>query len=309
MLTLLQAEIERDDRAAYRPYSASVKRVEQLTPHFVRVTFTGPDFATFGTDQLDQRVKIVFPLAGHGLTDFGSDPDWYTAWRALPEGERGPFRTYTVRAVRPAELELDVDFVAHGDGGPAARWLNAAMVGDEVTIVGPDARSIHSAVGIDWHPGTATHVLLAGDETATPAICAIIESLAPEITVRAFIEVPGAEDTFDLAAAHDQAEVTWLHRGVDVPLEQAVREWAAREPRYFASALATATQELEEIDVDRETLWDSPEESAGEFYAWIAGESAMIKSVRRFLVTETGIDRKRVAFMGYWRLGKSEAFE
>jgi len=309
MLTLLHTEIERDYRAAYRPYSASVKRVEQLTSHFVRVTFTGAEFATFGTDQLDQRVKIVFPVAGHGLTDFGSDPDWYTAWRALPEAERGPFRTYTVRAVRPAELELDVDFVAHGDGGPAARWLATASAGDEVTIVGPDARSIHSAVGIDWHPGTATQVLLAGDETATPAICAIIESLAPHITVRAFIEVPGADDTFDLPGAPEQSQVTWLVRGDDVPLEQAVRDWAAADPRYFASALATAAQELEEIDVDTETLWDSPEESTGEFYAWIAGESAMIKSLRRFLVTETGIDRKRVAFMGYWRLGRSEAFE
>ena len=309
MLTLLHAEIERDDRAAYRPYSAAVKRVEQLTSHFVRVTFTGAEFATFGTDQLDQRVKIVFPVAGHGVTDFGSDPDWYTAWRALPEAERGPFRTYTVRAVRPAELELDVDFVAHGDGGPAARWLATASAGDEVTIVGPDARSIHSAVGIDWHPGTATHVLLAGDETATPAICAIIESLAPHITVRAFIEVPGADDTFDLPGAPEQSQVTWLVRGDDVPLEQAVRDWAAADPRFFASALATAAQELEEIDVDTETLWDSPEESTGEFYAWIAGESAMIKSLRRFLVTETGIDRKRVAFMGYWRLGRSEAFE
>jgi NADPH-dependent ferric siderophore reductase len=47
--------------------------------------------------------------------------------------------------------------------------------------------------------------------------------------------------------------------------------------------------------------------TGSDFYAWLAGESSVIKTLRRFLVSETGIDRKRVAFMGYWRLGKSEA--
>jgi NADPH-dependent ferric siderophore reductase len=42
------------------------------------------------------------------------------------------------------------------------------------------------------------------------------------------------------------------------------------------------------------------------FYAWIAGEAAVIKDVRRYLVREVGIDRKQVAFMGYWRQGKAE---
>ena len=103
--------------------------------------------------------------------------------------------------------------------------------------------------------------------------------------------------------------VTWLFRDSGEGLESAVRAWAAAEPQVLASAIAAQRQELEEIDVDREMLWDSPDDSPGEFYAWLAGESAIIKTLRRFLVSETGIDRKRVAFMGYWRLGKSEAQE
>jgi NADPH-dependent ferric siderophore reductase len=299
-------EIEREDRASYRPYAATVVRIRQLTPHFVRVTFTGPDFATFGTDGLDQRVKLVLPIDGFGLYDFGDDADWYTTWRALPAEQRNPFRTYTVRAIRPRERELDVDFVAHGDGGPAAQWLNAARVGDVVTIVGPDARSIHSSQGIDWRPGTATHVLLVGDETAAPAISSILESLDPAVTAHAFIEVPSVDD-FQQLDTH--ASVTWLARGEQSGLEAAVRSWAAADPAFFASAVAASAQVVEEIDVDREMLWDSPEAATGEFYAWLAGESAIIKTLRRFLVSETGIDRKRVAFMGYWRLGKAEAQE
>jgi NADPH-dependent ferric siderophore reductase len=64
-----------------------------------------------------------------------------------------------------------------------------------------------------------------------------------------------------------------------------------------------------DIDVDRELLWDSPEDGDGEFYAWIAGEAATVKTLRRLLVTQHGVDRKRVAFMGYWRLGQAERIE
>jgi NADPH-dependent ferric siderophore reductase len=42
-----------------------------------------------------------------------------------------------------------------------------------------------------------------------------------------------------------------------------------------------------------------------DLYAWIAGESWMVKALRRSLVTELGVDRRQVAFMGYWREGVS----
>src|SRR5699024_6817314 len=44
----------------------------------------------------------------------------------------------------------------------------------------------------------------------------------------------------------------------------------------------------------------------GAFYAWLAGEAAVIKALRRHLVSELGLDRKQVSFMGYWRQGRPE---
>ena len=304
-------------RPAYRPYRASVARLVQLTPNFVRVTFTGDDFDTFGTDGLDQRLKIVFPIDGYGISDIGADDEqtiadgsWYARWRALPDERRNPFRTYTVRAIRPGERELDVDMVSHGDGGPASRWLNRATVGDEVVIVGPDAGSIDSAIGIDWHPGAATQLLLAGDETAAPAICAVLESLPHGRRAQAFIEVPDAADRLPIDLPSG-CSVTWLHRGggpVGTNLDPAVRGWVADNLAVIRPALAASAQQLDDVDVDLELLWDSPEEvTDGHFYAWLAGEASAIKLLRRFLVSETGIDRKRVAFMGYWRAGRAEA--
>ena len=294
-----------DERPAYRPYRATVTGVRALSPSFARLTFTAPDFEFFAPHGLDQRIKLLFPLNGR-LADVGADGAWFDAWRALPDELRNPMRTFTVRAVRAEQREIDIDFVSHGDGGPAARWLASAAPGAELVIVGPDVRSLTSTGGIDWHPGSARELLLAGDETAAPAICSILESLPAGVRARAFLSVPSAADAVPLVSAAT-VDVTWLGRDAGAePIESAVRAWAAGNPAVYGPALSRSTQELEEVDVDVDMIWDSPEDAPGEFYAWIAGESGMIKSLRRYLVSELGVDRTRVAFMGYWRLGKAE---
>lgn len=334
MLTSLNsgaaAQVVKDDRPAYRPYPVTVARVRRLSPHYARVTFTGEDLRWFGTDGLDQRVKIVFPRADGFLCDVGADdPEilaagtWYARWRELPEDERCPFRTYTVRHVRPEAREVDIDMVLHADGGPAARWAATAAVGDRVVLVGPDARSRESRVGIDWAPGGATELLLAGDETAAPAICSILESLPRGRRAHAFIEVPDAGDALDVVLPVG-AHITWLPRSGRAHgelLVPAIARWVDEHSDVLATGLAVSAQSLEDVDVDAETLWDSPsvrvlpvdlcrrgsERCGHDFYAWFAGEAGVIKTLRRMLVTDSGVCRQRVAFMGYWRLGRAEA--
>lgn len=305
-------------RPAYRPYDVRVRAVERLSPHFVRVTFTGPQLEWFGTAGLDQRIKVVLPLPDvpGGFADFGQAQeagDWYERWRALPTGRRNPFRTYTVRRVDAAARELVVDFVVHHDAGPAGAWAERAAVGDALVVVGPDERSPQSRLGLDWHPGTARRLLLAGDETAAPAICSILESLDPRCEVDAFVEVPDADDALRPDIPADSGvRLTWLARAArphGTALIEAVTAWTGSHTEVLTRAAAPRPQLLEEIDVDRDLLWDSPEDGDGEFYAWMAGESATVKTLRRLLVSECGVDRKRVAFMGYWRLGQSERVE
>lgn len=298
------AVAERPVKPAARPFTVSVQRIQRLTPTFLRITFTGADLDEFGTDGLDQRVKIMLPLPGIGFTPL--DPaNWWGAWRELPDELRNPLRTYTVRAVRTELSEIDIDFVAHGDTGPASRWATNATVGDDLIIIGPSLRTDGLVSGVEWKPGDATHVLLAGDETAAPAICSIVSSMPRDAKGCAFIEVPTLADALPIDAP-DGVHVTWLARN-GAPhgsaLDPAVRAWTD-------SFITDGHQgeRLADVDIENGILWEVPEPTShsGGLYAWLAGEAGVIKTLRRFLVSETGLDRHQVAFMGYWRVGRAE---
>jgi NADPH-dependent ferric siderophore reductase len=297
----------RQAKPSYRPFQVSVAAIRQLTDTFTRVTFTGPDLHEFGTAGLDQRVKVVLPLPEVGVTPLPEDESWYEAWRNLPDEARNPIRTYTVRTVRPALREIDIDFVTHGDAGPASRWVRHAAVGDRLAVVGPDANGENPQSGIEWRPGDARTVLIAGDETAAPAICSILAALPRDARGRAFIEVPHEGDALEISAP-EGVEVTWLARARGnsahgVALEEAVRDWTTRFVTHKHRAAEPA-----DVDIEHEILWDVPPvvKPGAELYSWLAGEAAVIKTLRRFLVSETGIDRRQVAFMGYWRDGRAE---
>lgn len=289
---------------AFRPFAVHVARVRALSPSFLRVTFTGADLDGFGSQGADQRIKVLLPLPATGLADCPRGDDWFAEWRAVPDERRNPMRTYTVRAARPLEREVDVDFVLHGPTGPASTWALRARPGDEVVLIGPDARFPGSPGGVEWRPPTgARALLLAGDETAVPAICAITEALPAGTGARVVLEVPTEDDVLDLDVPAD-VRVTWLPR----------RCGTADRPRgvLLTAAVCAAAEEIggasgtadaDEVDPDG-LVWEVPEDAlAAGAYAWLAGEAGVVTGLRRHLLREAGFDRRSVAFMGYWREG------
>lgn len=296
----------------YRTYRTTVAHRTQLSPNFLRVTLTGPDLVHFGTAGLDQRIKLVLPLPDGSFTDVGQFDDtvgmmeWYRRWRELPDETRNPIRTYTIRAVRPEVREIDVDFVLHGTEGPASAWASAAAPGAPLVVIGPDARADETG-GLEWNPGDAGSVLIAGDETAVPAICAIVESLPAHVTGSVYIEVPTEADALPLAAPEGVA-IRWLARGSaahGLRLSAAVHAWGETRAAEDEPAATTGT-DLADPSED-EVLWEVPDAAVGSCYAWLAGEASTITALRRHLVRDLGIDRRSVAFMGYWRRGRAEA--
>ncbi|MBM7494569.1 NADPH-dependent ferric siderophore reductase [Micromonospora luteifusca] len=292
--------------APWRVFAVTVRAVRRLSPSFARVTFTGADLDRFADNGYDQRIKLALPLPGqHGVT-LPEGADWYAQWRALPEHLRNPIRTYTVRAVRPHLAEVDVDLVLHGDSGPATRWARRVDAGDHIAMVGPDAGYDGDHGGVEFRPPTGATLLLAGDETAVPAISAICERLPLAARGTVVLEVPDADDVLPLVAPPG-VDVRWLSRGVSGYGSRLVPAVADAAGELLAPGTTPAAQPVPDVDVDTEILWEVPDEvAAAPLYAWLAGEAGVIRHLRRHLVAERGLDRRAVAFMGYWRLGRAD---
>jgi NADPH-dependent ferric siderophore reductase len=293
----------------FRVFAVAVGRLRRLSPSFLRVTFTGSELRDFADNGFDQRIKLILPLADGGLDHLPTGPDWYSLWRDLPADRRNPIRTYTVRAVRREAAEVDVDIVLHGDAGPASRWANRVTAGDRAVLVGPDARFPGPHGGIEFRPPPRTHaMLLAGDETAAPAITAILERLPRDARGEALLEVPATGDAWPVDGPPGMT-VRWLPRDGGAPGSRLVPAVEEAASRLLAGEPARPAQQLSDVDVDTEILWEVATGAAagdGGLYAWLAGEAGVIRTLRRHLVTECGVDRRAVAFMGYWRLGRGE---
>lgn len=253
-----------------------VTDVARITPHMARVTFGGPELAGLGGVEPDQQVKLYFPKPGQvvpRLPELGGDfLGWYEAYNAIPEPERPWMRSYTLRSLHPERRTIDIDFMLHGDAGPATRWARSARPGDTLGMFGPSAdfaRSVPLSASIsacDW-------LLLAGDEAALPAIGTLIESLPDGARAVAYLEIGDAADEqrFD---TRGEVTVHWLHRGEVPPGRSELLVDAVRGARF----------------------------PAGSVFAWLAGEAGAVRALRRHLVGERGVDKRSIDFSGYWRL-------
>ncbi|MGZ8804951.1 MAG: siderophore-interacting protein, partial [Microbacterium sp.] len=219
--------------------------------------------------------------------------------------------TYTTRLVRGDAREVDIDMVAHDVQGPASAWIARAVVGDEVLIFAPTTAHTGVSYGIDFVPPARTeNLLLVGDETAAPAIAVILEQLPREATGTVVVELPHPDDAAYLPQ----------HPGFDYHVR--ARSGSNRRHTHLVPAAEEAAARLvpagrgsavEEIDIDTDVLWEVPRTAKGgaalksaPLYSWLAGESGAITALRRHLVAHQGVDRRAVAFMGYWRLGRAE---
>ena len=267
--------------APWRFFVVEVVAARRLGPSFLRVTFAGDELHHFADNGFDQRIKLAFPESPVAEAHLPRGADWYRRWQELPEDHRSPIRTYTVRAVRPQAQELDVDIVLHDgvdQGGPACRWARRAGQGDRVAVLGPVAGYDGDHGGIGFRPPAGGGpLLLAGDETAAPAIGAILERLPRDARGLALLEVPYREDVLEIGA----------------PPGVVVR-WLPRHGRAPGCELVPAVQRAAA----------GPDVPA---YTWLAGEAGVITALRRHLVAERGFDRAAVTFMGYWRRGRTGA--
>ncbi|MEX0150890.1 siderophore-interacting protein [Microbacterium sp. LMI1-1-1.1] len=238
---------------------------EWVTPHIVRLRATAADLSAFReSPYTDRYVKITFVKPELGL----EPPYDLPALRENLAPEDLPVtRTYTIREV--TDRDLAIDFVVHGDEGLAAPWAARAVPGDRLVVSSPGGGYAPDP-SADWH-------LLAGDDSALPAIAAALEALAPDATGTAFIEVQGPDDELPLTAPGG-VDVVWLHRGEAVPGTSSVL-------------------------VDAVAAW-APQNGRGHVFAH--GEREAMKGLRDVVFGRWGLARDQVSLSGYWAYGRTE---
>src|SRR5829696_2759967 len=175
---------------------ATVAAREAATPRMARFTLRAPAFEDLGVEQPGEIITLGWCEPGEPLVL----PE--RGWR-FPGGREQHWRNFTVRAHRPEQAEIDVDFFLHGDVGRASAWAMRASPGDRVGYAGP---RVHFAPDreADW-------TLLVADETGLPALLAIAESLPAGHPVVALAEIHDERERqpVELAAALD---LRWCSR-------------------------------------------------------------------------------------------------
>ncbi|MEO0975044.1 MAG: siderophore-interacting protein [Pseudomonadota bacterium] len=226
-------------------YHVSVVRNDALTPHMRRITLHGESLAAFPAGREGDYVKGRFG---------------------------GPFRrvlrSFTVRRFDAASRQIVLDFVDHGDNGPASAWARSAPPGASITLRGP-GQVKRLDQDADW-------VLIAGDLSALPAIAANLELLTDRMQGHALIEIPSATAALELKAPP----------GIEV-------EWIVNDDP------SQPNQRL--VERLRQVPWRAERASI-----WFAGEFDGMRAARRYLRDERGIDRREMYLSCYWKLGDTD---
>jgi NADPH-dependent ferric siderophore reductase len=231
-------------RHELRRRELAVRCVRAITPQMLQVTLGGEALQGFVSAAADDHVKVFFPAPADGPPIA---------------------RDYTPRRFDARALELELQFVLHGDG-PAARWAAAAQTGDRLELGGPRGSFVVTD-DFDWY-------LLIGDETALPAIGRRLEELRADTQVRVILEVSdaGEQQALESRAA---LELSWLHRGAE----------PTGDPARLLSALRALVL------------------PPGDGYIWIAAETQVARALRAHLLAERAHPKEWIKAAGYWKRG------
>ena len=233
----------------------SVKRTEYLSPHFLRVILTGDDVKRYKDLTVGVNNKIFLPA---------DDGEIYF------DANKSPRRTYTHRGIDLEKNEMTIDFVAHGDSGPASAWAINAVPGDKLGVAMKDA-SLELYPKADWY-------LLVGDATGIPVLASILEGLPATAKGVAVIEVLNEKEEIPLTTSAD-IQINWIYHGTPG----------------MNSPMAAAVRKVVLPDRDRNSV-----------FGYVASEFTTVKEVRSYLRNERGWDKENLYAYAYWKYGKSE---
>ena len=176
-------------------------------------------------------------------------------------------RTYTIRHVYLATGEIDIDFVAHGDSGPASAWALSAEIGNFIGISSPGAPKLKTS--------SSGRYLIAVDMTAFPAAAAAVETLPADAQGDFYAEIISADDVQPITPP----------TGINM-------HWVVTAPSGPGKAL---TLIVKSIDV------------SGDESIFVAGEYNPVADLRSYFRTEKSYPKDQLYISSYWKQGLIES--
>ena len=232
----------------------TVTRTRLLSPHLKRITLGGQELADFPVRAESGYVKVLFDPTGK-----------------LPVDERSSKgaikRSFTVRAFRARDLELDIDFVIHGDSGPASAWAESAGKDDILSLTGPGPTKLADPSS-DWF-------CFLGDLSALPAIAVNLELLPINSKGMVFLEAPSRDDCIDLEKP-PEIKVEWVINS---------------NPELPSIELFNKLKNMKWLD--------------GAPFIWVAGEFGLMRSSRKFLKSHKAFVRGTYV-SSYWKIDSTQ---
>lgn len=240
---------------------ATVIDAQWFSNSFIRITLHAERLESYTNIGLHFRIGIPpvdrTPVWPH------LSPKGKTIW---PQGvDKLHTPAYTTVTVTPESNELTFDVYAHNHGETCA-WATGLAEGTDLR-----KEIILSGPGGNWMPPTQ-QLIIAGDETALPAIRRTLETATPDDNIFAFVEMATRQD-FELATESINHQITMLPRSEGLSAKAAL------------------------LALDEDTVKDS--------YIWFAGEKSDARELRTIASESWNVPRGQTYIAAYWSRNKS----
>ena len=231
---------------------ATVVSVRRIGANFLRVEMACDGIAALS--QGGMHFSLLLPPAGRAPVWPSINDKGRTVW---PEGADSLHRSAYTFVELDAEMGSFAFDVYEHDGGRTTEWARQATAGEVVAAMGPG--------GGDFPDGEL--LLMAGDETALPAIRRILQHSDPARRGTVLIEIGDPGDKVELPRP-EGISVEWLLRGED-------------------------------------SLWDrlAALEVGGDPFVWIAAEQDLVRRAKAHFRTAWDVPRAKGYYSAYWIAG------
>lgn len=246
-------------------YLVRVIEIIDLSPNLRRLVLYSPELAQYPHQYNGAHLKIFLAPSGQNKPQL---PQFLNHGFSWEDPDNKPIvRTYTLRDYDAQQCTVTIDFVKHGDNGPASAFAEQAQLNDLLGISSPG--------GPFPMVKSALRYLFVADITALPALEALLADMDQTAKGDVIVLLPQAED---------------LPATLQLPAGMNLHEFYGNLMQ-IPAVLNCVSNLAPMIEDD---------------FAWIAGEASLVMPIRAQLRDKWHLPPKRHYAVPYWHDGRTE---